>query len=212
MKKSKNYLIIVMLVAVISACTVSPTFSWLSEKSETVVNTFAGGTIAVVLDETQVDAHGKFIANGARVTSNNYKYVAGNELDKDPTVTVLKGSDPCYVFICIENELNDLFSLNIDEDSWLLVAESEGKTLYVYNTTIDASESTEDIMLNPIFTKVTVSEDLTESDVEELGEKTLCATAYAIQTDSIDKDTAFYLATAQFMPDGTTPDYNIEIS
>jgi hypothetical protein len=211
MRKSKNFIIMLLLVAVISVCTISPTFSWLSSESEKVVNTFAGGTIAIVLDETQVDADGKFISNGARVTSNNYKYAAGTELDKDPTPTVLKGSDPCYVFVCIENQLNDLFSLNIDDTSWLKVAQAEDKTLYVYNTKIDALEADEDVVLNPVFTKVKVSEDLTVEDVEDLGEKTLCATAYAVQTESISQNTAIDLAVAQFMPEGTETNYDVEI-
>lgn len=206
MRKSKNFLVLMLSFVLIAVTFVSPTYSWLSAKSERVVNTFAGGAISIILDEAPVDTDGKEI-EGNRVTSNNYKYVAGAVLDKDPTPTVLKGSDSCYVFLCVENELNDLFSLNIDTQSWIKVSEAEGKTLYIYSTSVDASEAEEDVVLNPIFTKVTVSDDLTADDIEALGEKTLCVTAYAVQTEALSSAEAIDLAAAQFMPEGTSSTY-----
>lgn len=206
MKKSKKFLALLLSLAVIAVTTVTPTFSWLSAKSERVVNTFAGGAISIILDEAPVGPDGSEIP-GDRVTENHYKYVAGAILDKDPTPTILKGSDECYVFLCIENELSDKFSLNIDTDSWKSVAQSDGKTLYVYGTRIDASQADKDVVLNPIFTKVTVSENLTAEDIEALGEKTLCVTAYAVQTEALSSAAAIDLAAAQFMPEGTQPTY-----
>ena len=47
-----------------------------------------------------------------RVTANRYKYIAGAVLDKDPTPTVLKGSEECYVFLCVENGLTDQFTMD----------------------------------------------------------------------------------------------------
>lgn len=206
MKKSKKFLALLLSLAVIAVTTVTPAFSWLSAKSERVVNTFAGGAISIILDEAPVGPDGSEIP-GDRVTENHYKYVAGAVLDKDPTPTILKGSDECYVFLCIENELSDKFSLNIDTDSWKSVAQSDGKTLYVYSTRIDASQADKDVVLNPIFTKVTVSENLTAEDIEALGEKTLCVTAYAVQTEALSSAAAIDLAAAQFMPEGTQPTY-----
>lgn len=206
MKRSKKFLAFMISVALVAAISMMPTLSWLSDTSEKVVNTFAGGAISIVLDEAPVDAYGQEI-EGDRVTSNSYKYVAGVTLDKDPTPTVLKGSDSCYVFICVENELNELFTLNIDTDSWKQVAQANGTTLYIYASSVDASEAPQDIVLNPIFTQVKVSEDLTQQDIQNLGERTLSATAYAVQTAELTSAEAIDLAVEEFMPDGTTPDY-----
>lgn len=206
MKRSKKFLAFLISVALVAAISMMPTLSWLSDKSDKVVNTFAGGAISIVLDEAPVDASGHEI-EGDRVTSNSYKYVAGATLDKDPTPTVLKGSDSCYVFICVENELNDLFTLNIDTDSWKQVAQSDGDTLYIYANSVDASESPQDVVLNPVFTQVKVSEDLTQQDVQSLGERTLNVTAYAVQTAELASADAIDLAVAEFLPDGTTPTY-----
>ena len=99
MKKSKKFLVSFLAVIVIAASLAAPTYSWLSSKSEKVVNTFAGGVITVTVDEAQVDTNGKRIEGGERVIANSYKYAAGAVLDKDPTPTVLKGSVPC-VSLC----------------------------------------------------------------------------------------------------------------
>ena len=199
MKKSKRFILMLFSVVIIAACATVPTYSWLTSQSETVVNTFAGGAISIILDEAQVDTSGKKIEGGRRVTCNSYKYVAGSVLDKDPAPTVLKGSIECYVFLCVENGLNDLFSLNIDTESWIKVSEKDEKTLYIYYTAVDAESSDEDIMLNPLFTQVTVSEDLTADDIAALGERSLNVTAYAVQTDVLTQETAAEIAASQFM-------------
>ncbi len=209
MRKSQKLMLICLMLTLITVVTVVPTYSWLSSTSQPVVNTFAGGAISIKLDEALVDTNGQAIeGEGAqRVNSNSYKYVAGAVLEKDPTPTVLKGSEECYVFICVENGLNKLFTINYDTQSWLKVAEADGKAVYVYSTKVDASQSETDIVLNPIFTTVTVSNELTAEDIETLGEKTLSATAYAVQTKAITPEAAIDLAVAQFLPDGTTVTY-----
>ncbi len=198
MKKSKKFLVSFLAVIVIAASLAAPTYSWLSSKSEKVVNTFAGGVITVTVDEAQVDTNGKRIEGGERVIANSYKYAAGAVLDKDPTPTVLKGSVPCYVFLCVDNELNNLFSMNINTDDWSAVAEEDSKTIYIYKETVDAEHSAEDIMLSPIFTQVTVSKELTQDDVAKLGEKKLSVTAYAIQTEALSQQEAITEACGQF--------------
>lgn len=198
MKKSKKFLTAFMAVVMIAACIAAPTYSWLSSRSEQVVNTFAGGAITVTIDEAQVDTDGKKIDGGERVVANSYKYAAGSVLDKDPTPTVLKGSVECYVFLCVENELDDLFSMDINTADWTKVSEERGKAIYIYKETVDAENADEDITLTPIFTQVTVSKELTQDDVARLGEKNVNVTAYAIQTEALTQDEAINEACGQF--------------
>lgn len=202
MRKSQKAIIVSLLLAVIAAMTISPTLSWLSDTSDSVVNTFAGGAISIKLDEALVDTNGKTVEgdNAQRVLENSYKYIPGAVLDKDPTVTVLKGSEECYVFMCVDNELNDLFTINYDTTSWLKVASNGNKTVYIYKSSINALMTDNDVVLNPIFTTITVSQDLTSQDVEEIGQKTVTATAYAVQAANIKKNEAINLAIEQFLP------------
>lgn len=198
MKKSKKFLAAFMAVVMIAACIAAPTYSWLSSRSEQVVNTFAGGAITVTVDEAQVDTDGKKIDGGERVVANSYKYAAGSVLDKDPTPTILKGSVECYVFLCVENQLDDLFSMNINTADWTKVSEENGKAIYIYKETVDAENADEDITLTPIFTQVTVSKELTQDDVARLGEKNVNVTAYAIQTEALTQEEAINEACRQF--------------
>ena len=73
---------------------------------DTVKNTFTVGKVAITLDEAQVtentDDYGMTTwtvnEEAERVTENTYTAIyPGAELPKDPTVTVLEGSNPCYV-------------------------------------------------------------------------------------------------------------------
>lgn len=209
MRKSHKLTLITLLLAVIILSAAAPTLSWLSSTSAPVVNTFAGGMISIQLDEALVDTDGKAVtgAGARRVTANRYKYSAGAMLDKDPTPKVLKGSEECYVFLCVENGLGEKFSMNYDTAAWLKIAEMEGTAVYIYSQKVMAAESENDLVLKPIFTTVTVSSDLTAEDIAALGEKTLTLTAYAVQTGALSSREAIDLAVAQFLPGGAALDY-----
>ena len=175
--------IVSAMLAVIAVFAVSPTLAWLSVTSKPVVNYFSGGAIAIILDEAPVDEDGK-ATGGDRVQENHYKYMAGAVLDKDPTVTVLANSEDCYVYVCVDNELpGTLFSIDINTAAWTLIYTSGSMTVYRY--AVSVSSSTVDQALTPIFTTVTVSDNLTSEDIVNLGTKTLTVKAFAIQTASL---------------------------
>lgn len=209
MKRKKKWIAMGSLLAILLVVTVIPTYSWLSSQTDPVVNSFAGGTISIALDEAKVDENGQRITGdkAERVTSNSYKYVAGAVLDKDPTPTVLKGSEECYVFLCVENQLNDKFAINYDTESWLKVGEKGDKTVYAYKSKVNALHAEKDVALDPIFTEITVSEALTSDDVKQLGKKNLNVTAYAVQTASLKSDVAIDLAVVNFLGEEITPVY-----
>ena len=208
-KHKKKWILARSLLAVLLVVTVIPTYSWLFSQSDPVVNTFAGGTIKIKLDEAKVDKDGKKLTGeeAERVTANSYKYVAGAVLDKDPTVSVIKGSEECYVFVCVENQLTDKFMIDLDTEPWIKVAADGEKTVYAYKEKVDASEAEDDVNLPAVFTTVTVSEDLTAEDVEALGEKKLNVTAYAVQTGSLKSDAAIDMAVLNFLGEDITADH-----
>ena len=209
MKKFRKLTLISLVALLAVALLAAPTLSWLFTTSEEVVNTFEGGDISVKLDEAKVDENGVAITTEDRVTANDYKFVAGSELDKDPTPTVLKGSVLSYIFICVDNANDDIFSLNIDTRNWLEVASKDGKTLYVYHEKVDAED--EDVTLEPIFTKVKVSEDLTLDDLKALKQTAekqfIKAQVYAIQAEVIEKDVAIDNAVERFISGATNVNY-----
>lgn len=209
MKNSKKVLAAGGLFALVAAMSIGSTISWLSAQTSTVVNTFAGGAISVTLDEAKVDEDGKKIDGEERVGENSYEYAPGVTLDKDPTVTVLKESEDCYVFLLVKDELtpctdsdgNSCFTVNYDTENWKKAADKddglkENETLYMYSEAVEESDS--DTKLDPIFTEVKVSENITASVIKELGEKTVEVTAYAVQTAELDEETAAKMAVEAF--------------
>lgn len=183
---SRKFMLLSALLAVVLVATVTPSIAYLQAASQRVVNTFAGGLIQLILDEAPVDSSGK-ATEGPRTLGNSYKVIAGdNEFDKDPTATIKAGSEPCYVFLCVENGLGEKFAMNFS-DQWTKVAEGSGKVLYAYanGKSVDAGE--QDVALPAIFTKVTAT-GITEDEVAALSQnnKTLAVTAYAVQSDGLD--------------------------
>ncbi len=186
-----------ILLLVIALVTVTPTLAWLSARSDSVVNYFGGGAIAITLDETSVDADGNPIEGESRVTENHYKYTAGSVLTKDPTVTVLANSEDCYVYVCVDNQLPvELFTLDFNLEDWVYVAEVNDMTIYRYAEIVECSE--ENQVLTPIFTEVIVSSELTTTHINELGTRTVTVTAFAIQALALETDKADELAQAYF--------------
>ncbi|MCD7785494.1 MAG: hypothetical protein LUH18_07985 [Oscillospiraceae bacterium] len=194
---SKKLKIISLMLAAIAVFTVSPTLAWLSATATPVVNYFAGGAIAIKIDEAPVDTDGHE-TTGDRVQENHYKYTAGAVLDKDPTVTVLANSEDCYVYVCVDNELpSTLFAIDINTTAWEYVATSGNMTIYRYFTSV--ANASVDQSLVPVFEHVTVSSALTADDITSLGDMTLTVTAYAIQTESLTTSDADSLAMSYFL-------------
>lgn len=215
MKKKYSLIALAVVCALLVAILVTPTISWLFSSTETVVNTFEGGKISAKIDEAKVDEEGHIMQDEPRVTENHYKFLPGSVLDKDPTMTILKGSISSYAFVMVENTatITDsdpaeyIFTLDIS-DSWLKVAEKDGKTVYAYKN-ITAEATDDDIVLDPVFTKVTVSKDLTSADFDAAVEQNINVKAFAIQADNIEKNEAIDNAIAEFFGEnsGITPTY-----
>ena len=195
-RRRKAAIAAVCAVAVLVLGIAPATYSYLTASSETVVNTFAGGAISLTLDEAKVDTDGDPIDGEPRVQENTYKVVPGAELTKDPTVTVLEGSEVCYVYLYVDNALDETYFTLDYSDDWIEVASVGTKTLYVYKTTVDASDG--DVALTPIFTTVKVSYDLTSEQIEEMGEVQITVQSYAIQAEGVDVETSIGMAVAYF--------------
>lgn len=112
MKTKNKVLLILTCMCLIVATTVMATVAYLADE-DTVVNTFTVGNVQLNLDETDVDLNGKKDGE-TRVKANEYHLIPGMEYIKDPTVTVLAGSEECYVRMLVtlnrnKAQLNDIF-------------------------------------------------------------------------------------------------------
>ena len=86
----KKTLLTIALTVLVCGCIVGSTYAWLVAKTEPLVNTFTAGNISITLKET---------------TGSEYKMVPGATITKDPTVTVVGGSEDCWLFVKVEKTI-----------------------------------------------------------------------------------------------------------
>lgn len=99
MKKTlRKVLPVLALVLVVAVASVGGTIAWLTDKTDTVTNTFTVGNIGIKLYET-LNPDGTTKANGSNVTNWQAKLIPGSKYAKNPVVSVDAGSEECYLFV-----------------------------------------------------------------------------------------------------------------
>lgn len=108
-------------------------------------NTFTVGNVEIKLDETDIDN-----PQGDRVQENSYKLIPGVSYVKDPTVTVLKGSEDCYVRMkvtlnnaskikdmCLDPDYKEVYDEMWTTEEQIKILPVSGKGLFVINPMAD---------------------------------------------------------------------------
>lgn len=173
MTTNKKLVIAIVALSLAFVCVIGGTLAFLVAESNVVTNTFTYGTITLELSENN-----KTDKDGLEYTN----IVPGDELDKDPVITVVEGSEACYVYVLIDNQLGDAATYNIGS-TWIKVGESDTKVLYRYNEIVEATNEDKDL---EVFTKLTFVDELVKDDVDELAGKNVVISAYAHQSENID--------------------------
>lgn len=189
----KKILALTLVFALALALGIGGTVAWLTAKTDSVVNTFTVGDINITLTESE---------------NLNLKMVPGNDITKDPKVTVLKDSEACWLFVKID-ETNDVTTY-IDyavADGWTAGegtgykddgSPKNGVPVGVYYR--DVSATTNDTAYSVLKSdKVTVKDTVTKEQMNALRTQNqdgtftydkanlpkLTFTAYAVQKDNI---------------------------
>ena len=211
MKTKTKALGLLMAVVLLVTATVFGTMAYLTDTQE-VVNTFTVGSVAIKLDEADVKPDGTYeTIHDSRVQSNSYKLMPGRTYFKDPTVTVLKGSESSYVRMlvtiskaealkaaCGGNFQFDEFFANWDEENWTLsgtVEDTEADTItceFRYKEAVAASDS--DVVLDDLFESFTVPGSVTGEQLAALKDMQITVVAHAIQADGFENATAAWNA------------------
>ena len=113
--KIRRILLLLACAVLLVSLSVGATLAYLTSTDE-VENTFTVGDVQIELDETNydgVDQDNNDNKNEARDKSNKYNLVPGVPCIKDPIVTVLKNSEPCYVRVKV---IVDVSGCEGDED------------------------------------------------------------------------------------------------
>lgn len=173
---SKTFVVMLALVLALG-CAVGGTIAWLTAQTGKVTNTFTYGNINIDLTETVPE-------------NRQAKIIPGQDIPKDPKVTVKANSETCYLFVKVEatgDFANGKVAYSVDttEGNWTALTGVPG----VYWREVENSTANQDFYVLA-GNKVTVSENLTKGEIENLTGPTLAGptlafTAYAIQKEGI---------------------------
>lgn len=184
----KKKITIAVVCAVLSCvCLIGTTFAWLVDKTDPVKNTFTVGNVDIELTESD---------------DLDLKMVPGNTITKDPKVTVVAGSEACWVFIKIEKSANfDTFMEYALADGWIQLKDGETPIDGVFYREVASSNADQPFVVladNEVTVKNTVTKAMMDAIVADASLKpTLTFTAYAVQKDNVaDAYTAWTYAIA----------------
>ena len=196
----KKWALIVVSAMLLVCVSVGATIAYLTS-TDKVVNTFTVGTVAIKLDEAEANKDGSLVEGAARVKGNEYKLLPGHTYNKDPMVTVLKGSEPSYIKMTVTfskaNELDAIFAPTgadltsifngYDAANWIAkgntkIADDNTRTYeFWYKETVGAPDG--DVALDALFDSITVPGTITKEQLATIEGMTITVNAYAIQAD-----------------------------
>ena len=180
MKTTKKALLLALCAVLLVVSTVFATLAYLTSTTGVVKNTFTVGNVKITLDEAKVTEYG-VVEGTTRVIENTYKLMPGHEYTKDPTIHVAKGSEECYLFVKVIDEIAAIQDVEtvlaqMEANGWVSAGVAN---VYYYNKTVDARKATADIDV-PVFKTFKIKGD---ADVASFNGKTITVQAYAIQAD-----------------------------
>lgn len=159
----------ILAVVLIVGISVGGTLAWLTATTGPVTNTFTTSDINITLTET-----------GTTNNAKSFKMVPGYTINKDPKVTVVTGSEDCYLFVKLEKSSNfdDFMTYDI-ADGWTKLPGVDG---VYYRTVLTAEMGTGFSVLKD--DQVEVKNTVTKDHMKNLTQTTyptLKVTAYASQ-------------------------------
>jgi len=185
--KTKKIVLSVAVLAMVIALSVGMTLAYLTSTPDAVTNTFTVGNVNITLDEAKVTDLG--VKDGdTRVTENTYKLLPGHEYVKDPTIHVAEGSEDCWLFVKVDDQIAAIedattIEAQLTANGWTAVTGAEN--VYSYKETVSAEKDV------PVFNNFKVKGD---AEVADYAGKTIVVNAYAVQADGFETAAAAWAA------------------
>ena len=213
MNKTKKILTGVLCGALTVAVSVMGTLAYLTDR-DSVANTFTVGNVDIKLDEKNID--GKPNPEEERDTANTYHLIPGQTYIKDPTMTVLKGSEESYVRMKVTinkaKELKEIFGADFlpqnyvagwDSTTWkttgVIEEDTANNTLtYEFRYKETVKPEAEDLVLDALFDSFTLPGEITKEQLATISDLTITVNGHAIQAATFaDADAAWAAFDAQ---------------
>ena len=194
MKKTSKALLLSLCAVLLVTASVLGTMAYLTSRDQ-VVNTFTVGSVAITLDETDVD---NSTADADRDKANSYKLMPGHTYTKDPIVHVNSTSENCYLFVKVANEITAIegettVAAQMTAKGWVAVDGAAGVYVYTQNSAPAVVAGGSNVT---VFDNFTISGTVDNATLATYNNKTITVTAYAIQADGFEGKTASEIWTA----------------
>lgn len=193
--KNRKSMLVLICVALLIVSIVVGTLAYFTD-SEQATNTFTVGQVHIDLNESDVDEDGN-------KKQNDYHLLPGHTYVKNPTVTILKGSDDAYVRMLVKPSkmaaLEAAFPNNKGEDGtfllqnlvsgwnpaiWEFAGYADGVYEFRYHKTVAAPEK--DVDLESLFEKVVIPGEIDNDNLAALEGIEINVVAHAIQAAGFD--------------------------
>lgn len=168
----KKTLITILVTVLLCGCVFGTTFAWLMDKTTTITNTFTYGNVDIDLAES---------------TNLDLKMMPGKTITKDPKVTVIGGSEACWLFVKIDKSANygNFLADYAVAEGWTALPDHAG----VYYRSVSASTADQAF---PVLAgnSVKVLDTVTQKQFDDIKNgsdtaPTLAFTAYAVQSEGV---------------------------
>lgn len=183
MRTKTKALVLALCAVLLVVTTVFVTMAFLTSE-DSVQNTFTVGEVTISLDELDVDDSDNDGFTTDRDKANEYKLIPGKTYTKDPTIHVGAKSEPCYLFVKVENGLESAeadgkttIAEQMKSNGWTLV---DGQTnIYVYKEVVTAETGANIV----VFNSFTIDGETAVADYKDAK---INVTAYAIQAEGFE--------------------------
>lgn len=173
----KKGLIISLSLLLVLCFAAGATLAWLLDTTDPVVNTFSPSNIDITLVESDSDDA------DADATKNSYKMLPGTAIKKDPKVTVLEGSEACWLYVkVIKNALVDDYLTVTMANGWTQIT---GTDVWYYTGTITQGTPISVLANDQVTVKNTVTKEMmTNLEANNATLPNITFQAYAVQKEA----------------------------
>lgn len=132
MKNAKRVIVLLLCAVLLVGASVAGTLAFLTSQDE-VTNTFTVGNVQINLDEPAVEPEtGKVKDDKSRTEdgNKNVRMIPGRTIDKEPTVTVLKDSEDCYVRVKVTVDVSESWTAENAKAAGLMSDTEQFETVF----------------------------------------------------------------------------------
>ena len=171
---------IVMCALLLVAGSIAGTLAYLTS-TKTTTNAFTVGNVSITLTDNT-----KF--NGALWEQDKLHLIPGREYTKETYITVDGTSEDCYLFVKLDNGLEDIIDTEtledqMEENGWTLLPGSTN--VYYYEEIANAGDKA------TLYESMKVVSNVDNDSLDDYADDTIVVTAYAIQAEGFTANNEF---------------------